>query len=288
MFESIGRSFSLVKTSWSILMQDKKLLAFPVMSGIISLIVLATFLIPIFIAGNLETGVRGGSLEFYAGLFVFYVVSYFVVIFFNTALITCVNARLKGNEMSIGEALSASLRHFPAILAWALVSATIGLLLHMLEERAGFIGQIAASLIGGAWGLVTFFVVPVLVLENKGVVDSVKESVSLIRKTWGESIVGAGSIMIIFLVIGFVAFLALLGVMFLGNPVIFWAAVFLFIIFAIILAVVASAMQGIFVTALYQYAKTGTVPSAFGRDQIENAFAPKPGVSSGFGGPGNI
>jgi len=288
MFESIGRSFALVKTSWNILMQDKKLLAFPVMSGVISLLVLATFVLPLLFVDPLKNGVPGGSLVFYAALFLFYVVSYFVVIFFNTALITCVYARLNGKDMTIGEALSSSTRHLPSILAWALVSATIGLLLHMLEERAGFIGQIAASLIGGAWGLVTFFVVPVLVLEDKGVFDSLKESVSLIRKTWGESIVGAGSIMIIFLLIGVVAFLGVLAVMMTGSSILFWTAVVLFIILAIILAVVASAMQGIFVTALYQFARTGTVPTAFDRDLIQNAFAPRQNTQSGFSGPGNI
>jgi hypothetical protein len=288
MFESIGRSFALVKTSWNILMQDKKLLAFPVMSGIISLIVLATFLLPLMFAGVLKGVVPGGSLVFYAALFVFYVVSYFVVIFFNTALITCVYARLGGRDMSVGEALSGSVRHLPSILAWALVSATIGLLLHMLEERAGFIGQIAATLIGGAWGLVTFFVVPVLVLEDKGVIDSLRESVSLIKKTWGESIVGTGSIMIVFVLIGIAAFLCVLGTMVLGNATVFWAAVALFIALVIVLAVTASAMQGIFVVALYQYAKTGTVPSAFDRDLVQNAFAPRQNAGPGISGPGNI
>ena len=282
MFESIGRSFALVKTSWNILMQDKKLLAFPLLSGIISLIVFATFLIPLFFAGSLDTEAPSGSLVFYVGLFLFYLVSYFVVIFFNTALILCVNARLNGREMSVGEGLSASLKHFPSILAWALISATVGLLLQVLAEKAGFIGEIAAAFIGGAWGLVTFFVVPVLMLEEKGVVDSMKESFALIKKTWGESIVGAGSIMIVFVLIGLAGFVLMLAaMMFLGNPMVFFAALFLFIILVIVLGVVASAMQGIYLTALYQYAKTGTVPSAFDRDLIANAFVAKQGSQQG-------
>jgi len=204
------------------------------------------------------------------------------VIFFNTALILCVNARLNGREMSVGEGLSASLKHFPSILAWALISATVGLLLQVLAEKAGFIGEIAAAFIGGAWGLVTFFVVPVLMLEEKGVVDSMKESFALIKKTWGESIVGAGSIMIVFVLIGLAGFVLMLAaMMFLGNPMVFFAALFLFIILVIVLGVVASAMQGIYLTALYQYAKTGTVPSAFDRDLIANAFVAKQGSQQG-------
>lgn len=150
----------------------------------------------------------------------------------------------------------------------------------MIEERAGFIGQIVAGLVGEAWALVTYFVVPVLVLEDKGVADSVKESVTLIKKTWGESIVGAGSIMLIFVLTGIVAFLGVFGVVMLSTSLILAGTAIA--LFVIVIAILASAMQGIFVTALYTYAKTGIVPSAFDKDLIQNAFAPNPPQ------PGNI
>jgi hypothetical protein len=269
MFESIGRSIELFKTSWGILMADKKLLVFPLLSGIISLIVLATFILPLIIGGIL------GNLVFYIALFAFYLVSYFVVIFFNTALVSCVNARLQGKEMSVGEGLGIALNHFFSILGWALVSATVGIILQILREEGGYIGKIAAALVGGAWGLVTFFVVPILVIEDKGVFDAIRESASLIKKTWGETIIGSGSIMFVFVIIGLIGLLATLATLLLGSAVIFGIALVLFIGLVIVLAVVAAAMQGIFVTALYTYARTGTVPSAFRNDLIQNAFVQK-------------
>jgi ABC-type multidrug transport system fused ATPase/permease subunit len=275
MFESIGRSIELFKTSWGILMADKKLLAFPFLSGMVSLIVLATFILPLILAEFVQAVVPFGELFFYGALFAFYLVSYFVVIFFNTALISCVNARLQGREMSVGEGLSNALQHFTSILGWALLSATVGIVLHLLRERGGVIGQFASAIVGGAWGLVTFFVVPVLVLEDKGVFDAIRESASLIRKTWGETIIGSGSIVLVFLIIGIVGFFGVLATLFLGSMMVFGIALALFIALVIILAVVAAAMQGIFVTALYTYAKTGTVPSAFDRDLIQNAFVQK-------------
>ena len=275
MFESIGRSIELFKTSWGILMADKELLVFPLLSGIISFIVLATFILPLILAEFVQAAIPAGAVFFYGMLFAFYLVSYFVVIFFNTALISCVNARLQGKEMSVGEGLSNALRHFPSILGWALVSATIGILLHLLRERGGIFGQIASALVGGVWGLVTFFVVPVLVLEDKGVFDAIKESTTLIRKTWGETIIGSGSIMLVFVVIGIIGFLGVIATLVIGSMMVFGIALVLFIALVIVLAVVAAAMQGIFVTALYSYAKTGTVPSAFDRDLIQNAFVQK-------------
>jgi hypothetical protein len=269
MFESIGRSIELFRTSWGILMADKKLLAFPLLSGIISLIVLATFIIPLILGGIL------GNLVFYIALFAFYLVSYFVVIFFNTALVSCVNARLQGREMSVGEGLRTALNHFTSILAWALVSATVGIILQLLREEGGAVGRIAASLVGGAWGLVTFFVVPILVLEDKGVFEAIGESTALIKKTWGETIIGSGSIMFVFVIVGIIGLVATLATLLLGSATIFGIALVLFIGLVIVLAVVAAAMQGIFVTALYTYARTGTVPSAFRNDLIQNAFVQK-------------
>ena len=264
--------------SWTILMDDKKLLVFPVLSGIVSLFVILTFALPLLVSGAL---VSSDSILSIVLLFLFYVVSYFVVIFFNTALISCVNAKLNGKTMTVGEGLASSAKHLPAILGWAIVAATVGLILHILEERAGFIGDIVLAIVGGVWSLVTYFVVPVLILEDKSVFGSVKESVSLIRKTWGESIVGGGSIFLVFFAVGFVALLGVLATLMLDNMIIFGIALVLFLILVVILAVVASAMQGIFVTALYTYARTGTVPSSFNNDLIRNAFVPKQGSKQG-------
>jgi hypothetical protein len=275
MFESIGRSFALVKTSWNILMDDKKLLVFPVLSGIVTLMVILTFVLPLLFAGQFLNVTTIGPILYYGLLFTFYLVSYFVVIFFNTALITCVNARLNGKDMTAGEGLSNAIRHIGSIFAWALISATVGLILQIIHDKAGFIGQIATAIVGGVWSLVTFFVVPILILEDRGVVDSVKESVALIKKTWGESIVGSGSIMLIFVAIGIVGLLLVMATLFIGNMIIFGIALVLFILLVVVLAIVASAMQGIFVTALYTYARTGTVPAAFDKDLIQNAFVPK-------------
>ena len=272
MFERISRSIELVKVSWGILMEDKKLLAFPVMSGIVTLLVIATFILPlIFTNGMLETNTIAGIVI----LFLFYVVSYFVVIFFNVGLISCVNARLHGQSMSVGEGLSAAARHVGSILVWAIIAATVGLILRLIEERVGFLGQIAAGLVGGIWTLVTMFVVPVLVFEEKGVFEAMKESLGLFKKTWGESVVGSLSIGLVFFAIGIVAFVLVFATLFLGNPIIFLAAGALFIVLIAILAILASAMQGIFVVALYTYAKTGQVPSVFKRELVERAFTPK-------------
>jgi hypothetical protein len=284
MFERIMRSLELVKASWRILMEDKKLLAFPILSGVVTLLVIATFVVPLIFtdgAYSLATNSVAGIIL----LFLFYLVSYFVVIFFNVGLISCVHAKLNGKDMTVGEGLSAAGRHIGSIFAWAIVAPTVGLILHMIEDRAGFLGQIATSIVGGVWSLVTLFVVPVLAFEDKGVFSAMKESLDLFKKTWGESVVGTISITLIFAAIGIVGLLLLIGTLFIGNTTLFFVALALFIVLVAVLAILASAMQGIFTVALYTYAKTGSAPGIFAPGVVEGAFAPS--HQQQFG-PGNI
>ena len=270
MFERIMRSFGLVKASWRILMDDKKLLAFPIMSGIVTLLVIATFVLPLngmdLFTTNSVTGI--------VLLFLFYLVSYFVVIFFNVGLISCVHAKLNGKDMTVGEGLSAASRHIGSIVAWAIIAATVGLILHMIEDRAGFLGQIAAAVVGGVWSLITLFVVPVLAFEDKNVFSAMKESLELFKKTWGESVVGTISITLIFTAIGAVGLLLAIGTLFTSNGTLILVAFSLLIVLVAILAILASAMQGIFTVALYTYAKTGSAPGIFAPGLVEGAFTP--------------
>jgi len=284
MFESIGRSWELVKASGKILMEDKKLLVFPLISGIVTLLVVISFFLPLVLSGAVMGQAISGPAWF-VYLFLFYVVSYFVVIFFNTGLITCVSARLQGRDTTIGEGISNAIRHIGPILVWAVIAATVGIILRTIQNRSGTLGRITLAIAGGIWSLVTMFVIPVLVLEDKGVVDAMKESVALFRKTWGESVVGSISIGLIFGAIALVGLLSALAAFFTGNIAVKVLAGALFLVFIAVISVVSSAMQGIFVTALYTYAKTGNVPVAFDRGLIAGAFVPKGG--QGFQ-PGNI
>jgi len=282
MFERISRSFALVRASWGILMQDKKLLVFPVLSGIVTLLVIISFILPLVLTGQ-AAHMATTSFGSVVLLFLFYLVSYFVVIFFNTALISCVHARLEGRAMTVGEGLAVAARHIVPILAWAFIAATVGLILHMIQERSGLLGQIAAGIAGGVWSLVTLFVVPVMIFEDKGVLAAMKESLELFKKTWGESIAGSISIGLVFAAVGVVGFLVVLAALFTGNLAAMAVAVALFIILIAVLAIVSSAMNGIFVVALYTYAKTGTVPAPYPDDLVRNAFLQKPAQ-----GPGTI
>jgi Family of unknown function (DUF6159) len=231
-------------------MQEKKLLAFSILSGAITLLFIISFIVPLLLTGQAThmTPITPGSV---ALLFLFYIISYFEVTFLNTGLISCVLARLEGRIMTFGEGLGIAGRHIGSILVWAVIAATVGLILRVIQKRAGILGQIAAGIAGGVWSLVTMFVVPVMIFEEKGVFASMKDSLTLFKKTWGESVVGNISIGIIFAAVGIVGFLLVIAALFMGNIAVVTIAIVLFVVLVAILAIVASAMNGIFVVALY-------------------------------------
>jgi hypothetical protein len=203
MFESVSRSFSLIKESWRVLSLDKEILLFPVLSGIALLFILLSFVIPALFLGYFQEGVpdlSGGVLLI--GLFLFYLLCYFVVIYFNTALITCSRIRLTGGNPVFMDGIRNANAHIIPIFIWAMISATVGLVLQLISEKAGFIGQIIIGFIGMAWSLITYFAIPVMIFEEKGPVEAIKVSASLFRKTWGETLVGQGSIGLVMIILG--------------------------------------------------------------------------------------
>lgn len=275
MFASFRRSLDLIKTSWSVLSQDKEILLFPILSSIACLIVVVSFIIPAVLTGAGISTLSDHDILTYGILFIFYLITYFIVIFFNVGLITCANIRMNGGDPTFSDGISNAIRHLPRIVAWALISATVGVILSVIRDKSNVIGQFISSLLGVAWTLLTFFVIPVMILEEKGVIDSIKESAVLFRRTWGETVVGQGGITLIFGLIALLGLVPVFIVLLLGNGPLIVTTIGLYLLLIVILAVIGSALQGIFNTALYLYAKNGSIPSAFSADLIKNAFVPE-------------
>lgn len=282
----IRNSIELAKASWEVLKKDKELVVLPIVSVIASLIVAATFLGPLLATGGLDTEGQMGPAS-YVVLFLMYVALAYVTIFFNAALVSAAHERLGGGDPTLGSALAGARSRAGKILPWAIVSATVSIILRAIEERAGFIGQIVAGIAGMAWSVVTFLVLPIIVIEGIGVGDAVKKSGNLFRQTWGENLAAQVG----FSIIGFVAVIPAVAVVVLGaiaGGAVLGVTIALAVLWMIVVAVVLAALSGIFQTALYHYAVDGQVPSGyFPSEALSSAFAPKRGrggLSGGFAG----
>ena len=280
MFEKFSQSWALVKASASVLRSDKELLIFPALSAICSLIVIASFMVPIFSAGMFEhTHDREGRILLGIVTFAFYLVQYFVIIFFNSALVGAATIRLRGGDPTVGDGFRIAMSKLTTILGYAVISATVGLALRVLQDKLGWLGKIVVGMIGAAWTVATFMVVPVLVNQDVGPVEAIKRSVELLKKTWGENLIGNSGIGFVFFLI-ILAVLAPLGVLgFFAVSAKSSAAIITVVAVGVValmlVGLVQAALQGIYAAALYRYAEDGEVGEAFDRNLIANAFRVK-------------
>lgn len=269
----------LTGQSLRVLREEKSLLVFPFLSGIACLLVMATFAVPMwatgFAEGLFDEGRPTDNPLVYVLLFLYYFVNYFVIVFFNSALISCAVIRFHGEDPTVADGLKAAMARLPQIAGWAAVSATVGIILKAIESRSEKAGQFAASLLGGAWSIATYFVVPVLVVEGVGPITAVKRSFAILRKTWGESLVANFSIGLAVMLACVVAIVPA-GIGFLlGTPAALIAGVAITVLLWIVISLLSAALNTIIIAALYLYAAEGTAPRQFDEELLRGAYEKK-------------
>jgi len=265
-------SWEIAKRSWAVLRSDKTLAWFPVLSALGSLLVIGV-LGGLFAVAGIDDSPTGTTLQpiGWVLIVVAYLALAMVQTYFLAGLVAGADRRLRGQDSSLRVALDIANSRLHRLLPWAVVTATVNMVLQAIEERFGIVGTIVARLVGLAWNLVTFLVVPILVLEDLGVGDALKRSKDLFKRTWGENVLGqfglgaVGSLLMLpgLLLIGVGVAIGTAGVIVLGAIGVMWV---------LVAAVVVSALSGIYRTALYHYAANGEVPGEFSGIDFDQAF----------------
>ena len=261
-FERLSVGWKLTKVSLSILRKEKGLIALPFLSLLTTGITWLVFFLGLFLILPNPTNPFGNVL-FYVGLAVVYFITFFVSIYFSAAVMGAAMIRLNGGDPTISDGLRVANTNLRRIAGWALLSATVGLVLRAISERFGWIGRIIAGAVGIAWNIVTYLVVPVLIFEKLGPWAAVKRSGTLLRQTWGEAAGGYLSLGVIFVLLALPGLLLLLGGAALGGLTGFLVGLAIAGIYWLILGLLGAAAQSILVTALYRYATTGKLGFGF-------------------------
>jgi hypothetical protein len=281
MFERLSRSWELVKASGAVLCQDKELLLFPLISSVATLAVVACFLVPLFGLGALD-GLGGHGpmpVAAYVLGFLFYVCQYFVIFYFNAALVGAAMMRLDGGNPTLADGLRIANSRAMNILGYAAIAATVGMILRAIQERVGFLGKIVTGIIGAGWTLATSMVVPILVSREIGPMDAVKESANLLKKTWGENLAGqigigaAFTLIQLAIIITGIVLIVTAAAMGSGRLAILLGA--LLVVAVIVTALTHAALSGIYSAALYRYASRGEGSTGFDSGVLQQAFLPK-------------
>ncbi len=274
--ERFRRSWELFKASWAMIQEDRSLLRYPVVSGI-AVIVLAVLIGgPLALAGAFDEGDIGPAQI--AALFVMYFLVYLAITFCNAAMVSEVMARMSGHRPSTtGWAFARE--NIGPILGYAAIAATVGVLLNLLSRRDDIGSQLVGALGGAAWGLATFLVVPVLVVERVSPIDALKRSASLLKRTWGEQIIGnagiglfTGLMIVVTVLIGVGLVMAAAAT---GIVALVVVAVLIAVVAVAAVAAVSSALDTIYRAAVYRYAMGEPIQDYAAVDAIPAAFRVK-------------
>lgn len=284
MFDTLSRSWRFARMSYHLLWEHKWLIWFPLMSTLAAAAVSASFLLPLWQSGTLEewsafmdenSRARGGAM-LYVTAFAFYFCNYFVIVFFNTGLLACVFRIVNNGQASLRGGFSFAVQRLPQILGWALVSAVVGVVLKAVETSHRRAGEFISAILGSAWTALTYFVVPVIVLEGLGPVGAFKRSVRVLKQTWGTALVGNFSL-------GLFAFLLALPVILVvfvlfgmaaaaGNTAGVMASIAVGVILFMIVAAATSAADMVFKAFLFSYATGQSVPQQVDTSEFSEAF----------------
>jgi hypothetical protein len=103
----------------------------------------------------------------------------------------------------------------------------------------------------------------VLIFEKKGIAPSIRRSASLFRQTWGETVIGTVGFGIIFVLLALLGIIPMILGFYIGSSLSIISGVLIAFFYWAVIGVVASATNGIYVAAMYQFATKKQIPSGF-------------------------
>lgn len=262
------RGLDLVGVCLRIIWKDKEILAYQGLSIAMCVLLLIAFMSAIthgFDREYIEQSVNPVAVIFQ--LFPYLVLAGFIGTYFRAATIAVATIRMKGGNPTYSDGLEVATRKSHKILGWAIISAVVGTVIALIRSR-NRAGRVAADAAHLAWGVATYFVIPVMLFENEGPISAIERSTSIMKRTWRESLagnLGMGLVFFMLIIVGWM-FLFPIGIA-LGGIV---GVVTLGVIWMISIMIFSSAASGVLVAALYRLARTGKRPAAM--DEYEYTY----------------
>lgn len=262
------RGAALTRKSWSLIRPHRRLLVFPALQALLLMLAIQLLIV--------VADAIGGWLGFMAAAMLLIYPITFLSTFFGVAFIAMGRRVLDGEPISVRDGLRCAAARVRVIAAWSLLATGVGVVLQALQQvRGGWLAtQLAGWIVGLAWGVATYFVVPLLALEETGPVESVRRSSRLVKQRWGEGLGGVVTVGGI-LLLGMIPAMVLLsvGAFLLEDSLLAGLALLLagVLLFAVVL-VATSTLGAMFQLVLYRFATTGEVPGAFAAADLESAF----------------
>ncbi len=273
-FDRLGKGWKMGMASLKVIRANKQLVLFPIISGIAMLLVIASFLGLVYInyGTDVDNMMENSSAIDYVVSFLYYLVGYFVIVFFNVGLVHCTRIHLQGGKPSFGDGVRFAIKRIPIILGWAVLSATVGIILKAIEENSGTVGSIISSIVGVVWSIVTFFVVPILAYEEVGPITALKRSGQIMKEKWGESI-GASFSFGILTLVGILIIALPVGILFsFIHPIV---GISLGVLMIFLIQSIVSSAEMVFIASVYHQVVEEAPVDDFDSELIDDLFVKK-------------
>ena len=284
-FATIGRGWQLSKLSFSVIKADPELLLYTFLSAIMVFATIGAASYPAYEADQTEgshwamtegTDSETGEAtseptnQYMAWIFLTYMIGSIVVVFWNSAIIVSAHERLTGGDPSIMTGIKVAFSRIHIIVLWGIITGTVGLLLRIARDAISnnqkahpavkILAYIVLWLVEVAWWIYTFFIIPMIVLEKKGIGEGLRDGRALFGKTWGENVVSG-------LGIGFMSIIGIVFSVIIGFLVMSFspmAGIIIMITMIGLTILLCNTAEVVVVAALYEYAKTGKMPDLNG------------------------
>jgi hypothetical protein len=207
-----------------------------------------------------------------------YFVSMFLATFFNVAFYNEILAALHSQPVSLSRGLKFACTRVKAVLMWTLFAGLVGLIIKTIEQRLDFVGRIIARSIGITWSIASVFVIPIIVRDQQSVnpVAMLKKSAAILKRTWGEALIGYAGIAFGNIIVLFISLVLLTGATFISielNNFWFVAVAVGFWLLALFGWSYLTNVAGlVYKGALYLYAAEGVVPHPYDKEMLDAAW----------------
>ncbi len=269
-FGNISNTIQLMKSCVKVLKKDKELILFPIMAAIFVIVLLGL----IYSTGSIDLSAANEEEMSILPFAILIFGANFIIVFFNSALISAALERLRGGDPNISSGLSHAFKHIHHIFFWSIIVTIMGLIFAAIKangrQRGGFGGmmtQIFASFLEAGWAMMTFFVVPIIVSENISPLSAIKRSSSLFKQTWGNQVAanfGFGIFQII-------AILISLGIGWFFGLINGTLGIAIGLLCATTSISIIYTLEGIYKAALYEHA-LGEKPLEFEEQDLRTAY----------------
>lgn len=277
----IKAGWQLTKKSWRVLQDSPGLVRFPLIGGIIAVLLAIVLIGPGLYLIEEKSTVPGAILCAVGAYLCAFVTFYFAVGLAHNA-----DRQMHGESPTFGEGMSLASDRMGPIAGWAFVSTVVMTIIRVIQERFGIAGAIIGGLAGAAWGVLTFLAIPVIALEGTGPIATIKRCAHLVKSKWGEQIAGTIAIGGLVALLGFlpatlliVAGVAIWATSGVGGAILIAVGV----VVMLIAILIQQSLATIFGVALYRFVADEETVGGFSQEELQSAVRLKRGATPAAG-----